>query len=383
MKIPNYDPYITNSDIRYIKKCIQTRWVSSSGSFVKTFEKRISTITKSKYALAVVNGTSALQLAIRTLNPKKGDEILVPTISFIASVNSIIYNNCSPVFMDVSDDYNIDINKLENFLKKQTVSKNGVLKNKITNKKILAVLAVSVWGNPISPKLKYLADKFKIKLIEDAAESFGSYYKKNNKKIHSGTLGVSGCLSFNGNKIITSGGGGALITNNKKIYLKARYLSEQAKDDKLKWVHNDIGYNFRISNLHAALGLSQIDKLKRNIKKKKIIHNYLSKKIDKINGFHIFKYSEYSLPNYWMNILKLGEKNSKKINAIVKDFFKNQIEVRYLWHPCHLQKMYTKYQKYNIKNAVKLLKSTILLPSGSTLTRSDCDKIYNIVKKFE
>ena len=263
-----HSPLIKKDAINYLKKCVKSGWVSTGGNFIDQFERKISNITGSKYAIACNSGTSALHLSLKLAGVKSGDEVIAPTLTFVASINAILYNSCSPIFMDSDDFYNIDTNKTIEFLKKNTIKKKNFCYNKKTKKKISAILITHVWGNAANlNKLLKECKKRKINIIEDASESLGTRYKKNNK--HTGTLGLLGTLSFNANKIITTGSGGMILTNNYKLAQKAKYLTTQAKDDPIYFVHNNVGYNYRMSNISAALGLSQLKQLKYFLKKKK------------------------------------------------------------------------------------------------------------------
>ena len=271
--IPLAEPYFFGKEKKFIIDCIKSGWITTSGKYLNKFELEIKKITKAKYCCALINGSSSLQLAIRSLNPQTSDEILVPSITFVASVNSIKYNSCNPIFMDVDNNYLIDLKKTFEFLKKNTFRKNGHTINKKTKKRILAVIIVHTFGNCVNLTKKAIDmfKKYNIKIIEDAAESLSSYHQEKKFIKHSGLIGDIGCLSFNGNKIVTSGGGGMVITNNKKYYEKIKYLSLQAKNDVINFIHNEVGYNFRMSNIHAAIGLAQIYSLKNILKKRKKI----------------------------------------------------------------------------------------------------------------
>ena len=380
MKISNYSPSIDKSELKYLKKCIDTKWLSSSGPFVKKFENKIKKFTGSKYAVACSNGTTALHLAIRLLNPNYGDEILLPSLTFIASANAVIYNNCKPIFLDSDDKYNLDLTKLKIFLKKNTYLNNGYTYNKKTKKKILALISVSVWGSSSDLfQIKKILKGKNIHLIEDTAEGLGSYCVSNKKKKHLGTFGIFGCISFNLNKIITTGGGGIILTDNKRLALKAKYLSLQAKDNHLKWIHNEVGYNFGLSNLHASIGLAQFSKLKKIIKnKKKIFKSYLEG-IENNKNYEVFSPPEYILSNYWMNVLIIKNK-SINLKKLYNKFISKNIEVKYVWFPCHLQKQFRKYQNFNVKNALKLANNSLLLPSSSNLSKKEINRILKVLK---
>ena len=217
-KIQLCEPYLKGNEIKYLNSCVKTNWLSGSGKFVNQFEDKIKKFTASKYSVANVNGTSALHLALKVIGCNKDDEVIVPTLTFIAPVNAILYNNCSPIFMDSDNSFNLDINKVIKFIKDKTKFSRGFSVNKKTNKKIKAIIIVHLWGNAVKfNKLQSVCKSRNIKIIEDASESIGTRIKvsKNNIR-HVGTLGDIGCFSFNTNKIITCGSGGAAVTNNKK-----------------------------------------------------------------------------------------------------------------------------------------------------------------------
>ena len=279
--IPLSVPNLCGNELKYVRKCIKTEWVSTAGHFISIFEKKIASYLGSKYAVACINGTSALQVALRVLKVRKNDEVIVPSMTFIAPVNAINYNNAKPIFMDCDEYYTIDINKTVDFINKETrtIKKKiygkdlTVTVNRKTGNRITAIIVVHVFGNAVRiGSLANLCKKKNIALVEDAAESIGTFYKLDRyKKKHTGTIGIIGCLSFNGNKIITTGGGGMILTDNKKIAKKAKYLTNQAKDDPIYSIHNEVGYNFRLTNIQAALGIAQLEALSKYIKKKKIM----------------------------------------------------------------------------------------------------------------
>lgn len=376
------EPYIDNTDIKSVSKVIRKKWVSTAGKDIEVFEKLISDFTNSKYAIACINGTSALHISLKIAGVKSNDEVIIPTITFVAPVNSIIYNNATPIFMDVDDFYNINIPKTIDFIKNYTKFRNGYSYNIKTNKRISAIIVVHVWGNAVNIKpLISICKKANIKIIEDASESLGSKYKRKiNNRNHTGTLGFMGCLSFNGNKIITTGGGGMILTNNLQRAKKARYLINQAKDDSVYFQHNEIGYNYRLTNLQAALGISQIKKIQIILNKKKKINNEYSKILSNCKNLELTKNPEYANNNNWLNVIKI--KNAKNLDKYIKYFEKNKIQVRPVWQMNHTQKQFKNYQTYNIVNAYKLVKESLCLPSSYSLKISDILKITKILKRI-
>jgi perosamine synthetase len=384
MKISLSVPHFFGNELYNLKKCVKKRWISSSGSTVTNFEKGIKNYIGAKYALGIINCTSALQLSVRLLNPKPKDEIIVPSITFIASVNAIIYNNCKPIFLDCDENLLLDTQKTLEFLKTQTFQYKGDCYNKKTKKRILGVIAVHTFGNLVKLNKKFLdaCKRKNIKIIEDAAESLGSYYNSGTIKKHAATLGDLNCLSFNANKIITSGGGGMIIFKDKSLYKRGIYLSAQAKDNSTYFVHNDVGYNFRLSSLHSSIGLAQISKISKIIKKKKVIHNYYKKEINKINGLKILEQPNYCTSNFWLNILVIDKKKyGLSKDQIIKNFLNKKIETRSVWHPNHLQSPFKNFQKYKIKNSKKLYENCVCLPSSFNLRIKDQIKVINFLKK--
>jgi len=376
--IPLSVPNLCGNELKYVKRCIKTEWISSVGHYIPIFEKKVASYLNSKYAVGCINGTSALQVALRILEVGKGDEVIVPTLTFIATINSVIYNNAKPIFMDCDDFYNIDAEKTIKFIKNETVFRNNFTFNKKTRKRIPVILPVHLWGNAAKlEELVKVCKKRNISIVEDAAESFGSKYINGNlKNRFTGTIGKVGCLSFNGNKMITTGGGGMILTSDKKLAEKAKYLVSQAKDNALRYIHNDIGYNFRLTNIQAALGLAQLENFKFFKKKKDQIYQFYKNEISKIRGLSLAALPTYADNNKWLNILKINSKIYKKnVLEIIMKLKKNNIETRPIWYPNHLQKKFKSYQKYEIKNAIKLLNSSLCVPSSTNIKISDLKKV--------
>ena len=370
-----HPPSIDRSALKYFEDCIKKNMVSTGGDLISKFEKKIKRYTKSKYAIAFNSGTAALHVAIKANNIKEGTEIIAPTLTFVATINAIIYNNCSPIFMDCDDYFNINCNKILDFLKNETFQKNGKTFNKKTKKNISALIVTHVWGNAVN--LKELIKECKTRgliIIEDASESLGTFYKK--KFTHTGTIGDAGVISFNANKIITSGGGGMLLTQKKEIAEKAYYLSTQAKNDSFNFVHDEVGYNYRMINIAAALGLSQFDRLKHFLAKKKIIRKKYLKEISKTKNFKLNLVPDYAQNNCWMNLAQfVGRKKIKK--RIIKKLVKNKIFVRPVWKLNHTQAAFKKFQSYRIKKAYDLFEKSICLPSSPLLTTYEIKKIIS------
>lgn len=378
-RIDLYPPKISKNSIKYFKKCISASMVSTGGELIFDFENKIKNYTKSKYSVAFNSGTSALDIAFKACRIQENTEVIAPTLTFVATINAILYNRCLPVFMDCDEYYNIDTKKVMKFLKNETFVKNKKTFNKKTKKIISSIIVTHVWGNAVDlQKLLKECKLRNIKLIEDASESLGTFYK--NKKIHTGTLGDVGVLSFNANKIITSGGGGMLLTQKKEISDRAHYLSTQAKNDSFNFVHNEVGYNYRMINIAAALGLSQFESLKYFLKRKKVIRQIYLKKIAKIKNFELNMIPDYAHNNCWMNLIQTsGDYKIQK--RILKKFIKNKIHVRPVWKLNHTQKAFKNFQSYNIKKAYELFKNSICLPSSPFLTSNELNRIVGCLNE--
>jgi len=381
-KIPLSVPTLNGNEMKYVKECIDTEWVSSAGKYVDLFEQKVAEYTGTKYAVACVNGTSALHVSLRLAGVMPGDEVIVPTLTFIAPINAVIYNGATPVFMDADSFYNMDSEKTIQFIKKETVFKNGFLYNKTTKARISAIVPVHVWGNACwLDELSELCRDRNIVIVEDASESLGSFYNDGKfKSKHTGTIGKLGCISFNGNKIITTGGGGMILTDDAKLAEKAKYLTTQAKDDPIRYVHDEIGYNFRLTNIQAALGVAQLEQLPVILKRKKEIYAFYQSTIKNIEGLSLSKVPDYADSNHWMNLLQIdSEIYSEDRDMLMQRLEENGIQTRPVWALNHLQKPYKKCQNFKIERAEQLVQCSLCLPSSSNLKDEEIQKVISLL----
>jgi perosamine synthetase len=360
-----HEPLFYGNEIKYLKKTIVTNLVSSVGPFVKKFEDQIKKFTKSKYAISVINGTEALHLSLVACGVENNDEVLVPTITFAGTANAIVYSGAIPHFVDSEfETLGVDPLKLEKYLEKISIKKGKFYFNKKTKRKIKAIIPVHVFGNicQIDSILK-IAKKYNLAVIEDAAEALGSFYK--NK--HAGTLGLVGCFSFNGNKIMTTGGGGAIITNNKSLAKKIKHLSTTAKiHHRWEYIHDEVGYNFRMPNLNAALGSAQIENLNKFLRSKKKLFLRYGKEFLKVNNVRLIKNPELSKSNNWLNTIFIKNSSIKKRNKVLSLAQKNRIFLRPVWKPLHTLKHFNKMPRMNLDSAIKIYESCINLPSSAS-----------------
>lgn len=384
-KIPLSIPEISGNEWKYVKDCLDTNWVSSAGKYVDLFEKKICEFTNSKYAIACVNGTAALHVSLLLSNVKDGDEVIVPTLTFIATINAVKYCGAEPVFMDSDDFYNIDILKTIEFLKEETEMSDGICINRNSGKKISAIIPVHIFGNAVMlDELFIECEKRNIEIIEDATESLGTSYTKGKFKGRStGTIGRFGCFSFNGNKIITTGGGGMILTQNESDYKKAKYFTTQAKDDEVNYIHNEIGYNYRLTNIQAALGVAQMERLNEYLEIKRKNFNLYKLELNEIDGLCIASTPEYAENNNWMYALQIDKSKYGSSRDEVMEALEIQgIQSRPVWYLNHLQKPFIDNYSYKIENAIKLHEITLNIPCSVSLNDTDRMKVINSLQNI-
>jgi len=383
-KIGLSEPFIFGQEYKYIKECLDTGWVSSSGRFVDLFEEKIASYTGAKYAIACSSATSALFISLKILGVKRDEEVIVPTLTFIAPVNTIKYLGAEPIFMDSDEFCNIDVNKTIEFIENETEFKNNFSYNKTTGKIIRAILPVHVFGNAVDlERLQNICYERKILILEDASESLGTFYTRGKfKGQHTGSLGHMGCISFNGNKILTSGGGGMIISNNEEFSEKASYLTNQAKDDPVNFIHNEIGYNLRLSNIQAAMGLAQMENIDKALKIKKKNNHFYKENLNSISGLKVMSSPGYANNNHWLSLLKVEEEIfGETCSSLIDRLRKKSIAVRPIWKLNHLQKPYLKNQAYNIEKARDLVSQTVCLPSSISLSTEQMESVIKVINE--
>ena len=332
----------------------------------KNIEKKIANYTKAKFAVAVVNGTQAIYISLKACGVKQNDEVLVPSLTFVGTVNAISYLGAEPHFIDSKlKNFGVDYLKLERYLKKITKFSNGWCINKHSGKIIRAIIPVHVFGHPCDiTKIVKIAKQFNLVVVEDAAAALGSFYREK----HIGTFGHTGCFSFNGNKIITTGGGGMIITNNKNLARKIKHLTTTAKlKHKWDYVHDEIGYNFRMPNLNAALGLAQFEKIKIFIRAKRILFKKYYNIFKKIKEVSIYKEEKNVKSNYYLQTLILNKNNVNLRNKILKKSYNKSIYIRPSWKLISELKPYKSKQKMNLSGAREIYNKVINLPSSQSL----------------
>ncbi len=378
--IPLSTPFLNGNELKYVSDCIKSGWVSSSGTYVDIFENKIKKYTKSKYAVSTMNGTSGLHTSLILLDINKNDIVLTTNLTFVATLNSIKYTGATPVLFDIDEKtWQIDINLINKWLQKETVFEmlNGkkITIHKKTKKKVSAILPVHVLGGLVDmKKIIEISKIYNIKVIEDSSEALGSYYGGQ----HSGTFGDLGVFSFNGNKIITTGGGGMIITNNKLFSKRAKHITKTAKVNSIDYFHDEIGYNYRLVNILAGIGIAQMENFEKILdKKKKIDVNYKNELSD-IDGLIFQKHYKKTKPNNWLFTFR-----TQNMRGLLNYVLKNGIESRPFWTPMNELPMFTDCE-YITENEIskKIFNECISIPSSASLTESDQMKVIKLIRKF-
>lgn len=383
--IPLSVPNLKGKEFEYVSEAVKGEWVSTGGPFINKFENDIASYLNINKAVACQSGTAALHLALILCGVKRDEEVIVTTLTFIAAVNPVRYMGAEPIFMDCDDTLTLDPNKLEEFCDTQCKMIGGVLTNNESGKKIKALVVVHVFGNMADMEsITRIAKKYNLKVIEDATEALGTYYTEGEfKGRYAGTIGDFGAFSFNGNKIITTGGGGMLVSNNSSLLEKAKYLSTQAKNDELYYIHDEIGYNYRMTNLQAALGVAQLEQLEEFIATKKENYELYKSEINNIDGLEILDFRKDTRANYWFYSLKID----KDIYPMDRDELleylnKNSIQARPIWGLIGDQKPYINNQAYKIEKSREYIQCILNIPCSTNLTKEEVLIVIEVLKSI-
>ena len=378
--IPLCIPEIRGKEWEYVKQCLDTNFVSSVGPFVDRFERELATYTGAKFGVATSTGTAALHIALLVTGIQPDDEVLVSTLTFIAPVNAIRYVGAWPVFIDAEPDYwQMDPQKVVDFLEKECSWKDNELRNKLTGRRIKAIMPVHLLGHPVDmDPILDAAHKFNLIVIEDATESLGAKYK--DRMV--GHLGDIACFSFNGNKIITTGGGGMIVTDNEVWARKAKYLTTQAKDDSIEFIHGTIGYNYRLTNIQAAMGCAQLEVLNEYIEAKRRIAKNYSKVFQEIPGLASMREAPWANSIYWMYTLLVDEKTyGMDSRALMRRLGACKIQTRPLWQPAHRSPAHAGCQSFNCDTAERLNRVALSLPCSVGLTSSQFEMVVDAISR--
>jgi aminotransferase in exopolysaccharide biosynthesis len=358
--VPLHEPKFNGNEKSYLLETIDSTYVSSIGPFVDKFEGMMSDLSGSAKAVAVVNGTSALQVALRLVGVHNGDEVITQALTFVATINAILYNNAHPIFIDVDlETMGLSPLAVATFLDEFGEIRDGFCFNKKTNKKIAACMPMHTFGFPVHlDELITICNKWNIPVVEDAAESIGSEYKG----VPTGSFGKLGVFSFNGNKIVTSGGGGVIVTNDLELGIKAKHLTTTAKKPHpYEYVHDEIGYNFRMPNLNAALACAQLEQLDDFLVDKRNLAFEYGKYFDK-KGIKFREEQSHTKANYWLMCIEL--ENKKDRDLFLKETNNNSVMTRPIWQLIFKSSLYADFQKDDQKNALFLEQRIINIPSS-------------------
>ncbi|WP_161879557.1 DegT/DnrJ/EryC1/StrS family aminotransferase [Alkalibacterium sp. MB6] len=350
-------------EMQYVQEAFDTNWVAPLGPNVNEFEKEVAAKVGSKHGAALLSGTAAIHLALKAVGVGEGDIVLCQSLTFSASANPIIYQNATPVFIDSDyETWNMCPKALE-----AAFDKYG--------DKIKAVLVVHLYGfSADMDKIMEICNKYNVPVIEDAAESLGAYYKGK----HTGSFGEFGVISFNGNKIITTSGGGMLVSNDEEKIKKVRFWSTQSRDAARHYQHSELGFNYRMSNVVAGIGRGQLKVLDQRVAKKKYIFEFYKRELGSIEGVEFMPINDWNEPNYWLSVMTL--KGDVRPIDVMEALEKENIESRPVWKPMHMQPVFAEYDYVGGDVSEKLFENGVCLPSDTKITDEDLGRICSIIK---
>ncbi|MDA8094282.1 MAG: LegC family aminotransferase [Betaproteobacteria bacterium] len=365
-----HEPKFSGNEWTYVKECLDTGWVSSVGKFVDRFEAQLAEYTGAKHAIATVNGTAALHVCLRLAGVERDDEVLIPTLTFVATANAVSYCGAVPHFVDSSEiTLGVDPDKLKAYLEDTVEIRDGTCFNRATGRRIRALVVMHTFGHPadLDPLLE-ICRRFGITLVEDAAESLGSFYKGR----HTGTLGKLSALSFNGNKIVTTGGGGAILTNDAELARLAKHLTTTAKiPHRWSFTHDKIGYNYRLPNINAALGCAQLEALPGFVERKRGLAEKYKAAFAGLGGIRFFAEPSFARSNYWLNALILEPGNERFRDGLLDATNEAGIMTRPAWTLMHRLEMYEACPKMSdLGIAESIERRLINIPSSASLVDS-------------
>lgn len=373
--IPLCEPVLGSRELEYVSECVNTAWVSSAGSYVTKMEHALAERLAAPYVVACNCGTSALHIALKLSGVQPGDEVIVPTVTFIATANAVDYLGASPVFLDCDEYCNLDVAALERFLDSRCESRDGATFNRASGRRLRAVVPVHVFGTPVDmDPLLAAAAEHGLAVVEDAAESLGSLYKGR----ACGTLAPVACLSFNGNKIVTSGAGGAIVTWDEGVASRARYLTTQAKEAGMEYIHDEVGYNYRMNNILAALGMAQLETLEERLSAKR--RNFARYEA-LLGSDRLVQQPAGCESNRWFYGYLCADQTAR--DRVLTACEASGIQVRPLWRPVHLQKPYARAETFDITRAIDFYARLVNLPCSVNITLEQISKVASTVQQAD
>lgn len=377
--IPNAVPYLGGHEWQYVKECLDSNWVSSVGPFVDRFEKEVAACVGAAHGVATVSGTAALHVALLLAGVEPGDEVLVPALTFVATANAVHYCGAVPVFMDSEPrSWTMDPQKVAEYLARECEVKGGRVVNRATGRTVRAMLPVHLYGHPVDlDPLLELTHRFPLALVEDAAEALGARYKGRRVGAH----GLVGCLSFNGNKIITTGGGGMILTNDERLARRARSLTTQAREEGPEYVHREIGFNYRLSSLQAALGLAQLEQLDRFIEAKRRTARVYTDALVRLGGAEPLGEAPWAFSMFWMYSVLLDPSRYGDVRQLIARASAEGIGLRPLWYPLHRQPVFARCQAYRIEVVDRLWGRGVSLPCSVGITPEEQERVVDFLAR--
>ncbi|MEP6755621.1 MAG: LegC family aminotransferase [Chthonomonadales bacterium] len=376
--IPLSVPHVAGNEWKYIKDCLDTGWVSSVGSYVDRFEGQVADYVGAKYAVAVCNGTAALHIGLLLAGVEPDEEVILPSLTFIASANAVRYTGAWPTFIDVEPDYwQMDPERLETFLTKDCHMSGGRLTNRHTSRTVSAIMPVHILGHPVDlTPIRMIAAKFGLQVVEDAAEALGAKYYD----AFVGNTESIACFSFNGNKLITTGGGGMVVTNDESLAKRAKYLTTQAKDDPLEFIHGEVGYNYRLTNIQAAMGYAQMEVLDNYVAKKREIARIYTEAFRGIPGLYPMQEAQYAFSTHWLFTVRVDSRQfGMGSRELLRWLGLRSIQARPLWQPMHMSPAHRLSYAGACPVTASLHDVCLSLPSSVGLTSDDHQRVINSV----
>jgi perosamine synthetase len=377
-------PFLKGRELEYVTDCLKSEWISTSGTYVARFESATAGYVGVPGAVACVNGTAALHICLLLAGVQPGEEVLVPTLTFIAPVNAVRYVNAEPVFLDCDDYLNLDVAKLEQFLREECDAADEGVIHRRTGRRIRAIIPVHVFGSLCDMnRLMPIAARYRLRVIEDATEALGSCMSQGALAgRQAGAMGDFGCFSYNGNKIITCGGGGMIVARDPHALARAKYLTTQAKDDELHYVHHEIGYNYRLTAIQAAMGLAQLEQLPGFIVRKRQRYHEYRERIAAIPGLRLLDVPEYCASNFWFYSLVIDERvYGLGRDALLQKFEAARIQSRPIWKLNHTQKPYLQNLAYQIDKAPFYFDHVLNIPCSVGLTDDEVERVMTVLRK--
>jgi perosamine synthetase len=379
--IPLCVPEVRGREWDYIKDCLDTGWVSSVGSYVDRFERELAARAGASHAVATATGTAALHVSLLVAGVQPDDEVLVSTLTFIAPANAIRYARAWPVFIDAEPEYwQLDPQRVIDFLDRQCRWTDGRLYNKTTGRRIGAILPVDILGHPADfDPILAVARKYNLPVVEDATESLGAAYKERN----AGLVGDIGCFSFNGNKLLTTGGGGMIVTSNQAWAERARYLTTQAKDDPVEYIHHQVGFNYRLTNIQAAMGCAQLEHIDQYLAAKRAIAARYHQAVQTIEGASTMPCAPWARSALWLNTILIDEPlYGHSSRWLLARLGEKRIQARPLWQPLHRSAAHPGAQACQSGVADRLNRDALSLPSSVGLTAADQETVIQAIAEL-